>query len=553
MALGLWAVRLLGPSDLADNHQNAPTAYVLDILYGNHWLCQRDERGAIASKPPLFNWLAAISAMALQRVNHGTLSIPSAVSTLALACIIFSMAAEHFGWRAGLLSGASYLLSLYTAKQVLLVRTDAVFSLTVTLAALAAWRAFSKQTSWVWFWLASAAATLTKGPLGVLLGAAGLLSAKWERSTDQSLKASRHWPGLLLYFALTAGWLAAAYLQHGEAVPNKLLVEELFGRAISKGKGSMPLIGFYLSPLYFLSRFAPWSCIAAWALWRVWKAPSDVVLERRFERFLCCWLVGGLVLFSLAAHQRADLLLPLVPAAALLSGRELARWTAPVSASALLLGVWLLCGIFLAGFWSYQSFVRTRDEAVRFTRESAEMAQTILHRVGPHFPITHADDSILFQMHLNTFQPRTPLHLAAKLLRRDEPAFVMTQDFQALQRELGPTASPVFTLLETGPGRLQTRLISNHPRLEWPSNQVVYVAPWLIKIQGSRGMSIRRGAFVFEAATPSCTAEIVNWSSKRGAVRASFSAAGKEEPILAHALEPNATWMLSPHTLADQR
>jgi len=106
IALGLWAVRAFSPSDLADNHQNAPTAYVLDIVYGHHWWCQRDERGAIASKPPLFNWMAALSAKAFGQVSHFTLSIPSALATIALALVIFFLTEEHFGWRAGLLAGA---------------------------------------------------------------------------------------------------------------------------------------------------------------------------------------------------------------------------------------------------------------------------------------------------------------------------------------------------------------------------------------------------------------------------------------------------------------
>ncbi|OQY64577.1 MAG: hypothetical protein B6D47_13175, partial [Rhodocyclaceae bacterium UTPRO2] len=55
------------------------------------------------------------------------------------------------------------------------------------------------------------------------------------------------------------------------------------------------------------------------------RHPAVDAAARRFERFLFCWIVGGIVLFSLASHHRGDLLLPLWPAAALLAGREMAR------------------------------------------------------------------------------------------------------------------------------------------------------------------------------------------------------------------------------------
>src|SRR5512134_2773539 len=60
IGLGVYLVRVLTPSDLADNHQDSPTAYVLDVIKNGHWLSPHDVHGAIASKPPLFTWLAAL-------------------------------------------------------------------------------------------------------------------------------------------------------------------------------------------------------------------------------------------------------------------------------------------------------------------------------------------------------------------------------------------------------------------------------------------------------------------------------------------------------------
>ena len=57
LAVALFAVRLLAPSDLVDYGQELPIAYTLDALQNGHWLVQWDTFGSIISKPPLFNWL----------------------------------------------------------------------------------------------------------------------------------------------------------------------------------------------------------------------------------------------------------------------------------------------------------------------------------------------------------------------------------------------------------------------------------------------------------------------------------------------------------------
>src|SRR5690606_7374135 len=85
--------------------------------------------------------------------------------------------------------------------------------------------------------------------------------------------------------------------------------------------------------LYLLARFFPFSLFFFYALWRVFRRPAGDVAERRLERFLACWVLAGLVLFSLAAHHRADLLLPLWPACALLAGRAMARLARRVGAA----------------------------------------------------------------------------------------------------------------------------------------------------------------------------------------------------------------------------
>jgi hypothetical protein len=51
------------------------------------------------------------------------------------------------------------------------------FAFTVSMAAFLAFRAWNTGRGWIWFWLAAAISTLTKGPLGLLLSIGWLMLA----------------------------------------------------------------------------------------------------------------------------------------------------------------------------------------------------------------------------------------------------------------------------------------------------------------------------------------------------------------------------------------
>ncbi|MEE9608696.1 MAG: hypothetical protein V3U03_13225, partial [Myxococcota bacterium] len=59
----VWAVaaRVSGPSDLWDQTQPRTVSYTTDILVngGSHWILPMEPGRRPATKPPLYNWMAA--------------------------------------------------------------------------------------------------------------------------------------------------------------------------------------------------------------------------------------------------------------------------------------------------------------------------------------------------------------------------------------------------------------------------------------------------------------------------------------------------------------
>lgn len=431
-AVAMFALRLAGPPNLMDDDQERPASYVLDAIQNGHWAVQYDWMGGVSSKPPLYTWLAALAILPLGRISYFSLYLPAFLSVLITAYLVLRTGGSRFGPPAGVLAAVTFLVSPIMSRQIALARTDALFMLAVTLAALAAFDAWSRGTGWVRFWLLAALVTLAKGPLGVALAAGGLCAGLWERTGRPRGPAPReHAVGVLLCLALTLGWFALAYREAGQVFIDRVLKRELVGHLVAGDKGEAPLKYFYEPALYFLHRFAPWSVAACAGFWRVLRRPAVEPGARRFERFLFGWFFVGLLIFSLAPHQRADLLSPIIPPAALLGGRELARWLARIAlprqmalaaaAAAVMLGVngsyYLTCG---GDIW-----VQRTVGMERLAREIREKAGDAL--------LVHVDTPYTLQFYLNTMRTLTPPEEAARLLMGSNRVCVAACDFSMVE------------------------------------------------------------------------------------------------------------------------
>ncbi|MEI7633080.1 MAG: glycosyltransferase family 39 protein [bacterium] len=512
----LFGIRLAGPFDIMDNDQERPASYALDAVRNGNWIVQQDETGDITSKPPLFTWLVAIATIPFGRISPFTLFLPCALAALALAWLMLAEGGRHLGFGAGFLGTLAFLLSLPGIKLVALARTDTLFALTVFGAALLAYRAWTKGKGWTWFWLASAAATLTKGPLGVLLAAGGLLAVPWEYLTGRKapLRGS-HWLGILLFLVLTAGWFALAIHYGGAPVYWKMIGKELMGLAVSGTQNTIPGTRFYIPFLYFLSRFFPWSPLTCLGLWRIWAHPAVDEDERRFERCLAAYFIFGLVVFGIGSHHRPDHLFPLLPAAALLCGRELARllaavrpvrfWTIVTAASLVLLA---------AGGFLYIHMKKT-DLRIVQTDGMRRIADTVLREGGAEFPLMHFGHApYAIQFYLNTMRPRITLQQMRRALGLSEAVFIAVKEQKPLENLLGADA-PKFYEVARWPDKDKVflKIVSNHPRLELTTRTAVYFGPLLLRMDGARLVNVKDAEFVVQAISKWSSVSIANESA----------------------------------------
>lgn len=530
--LSLSAVRLTGPLDLMDKDrdQEKPSAYVVDMLRNEQWLVQHDAFGDVTSKPPLYTWLAGgVTALAGGEISRFSMAVPCLLSVFGAVLIIYFWSAPAFGASAAFWAALLYLLSNTTYRQLALLRTDPLFTLLILAALWSAYELWRQRTAarCLGFWLLAALATLTKGPLGPLLAAGGWLTTRWRSEhTGRPALLPWHAAGLALFAALCFGWFALGYWAEGQPLIDRMIGRELAGHSVGGFK-----IATVYEPLFFIiTRFLPWSLLGFAGLYRVFRHPPEDASARALERYLAGFFLFGLVIFSLASHKRMELYYPLLPALAILGGRELVR-LAPVL-SGPRRAAWAV-GLALAAI---AVFVATEHagRAAKPENESAaairDLALELRSEFGAEFPYTHAFSPYTFQFFHNTMRPTPGLAHGFEMLRRmlpEERAYYLTVDnrsaagIDAAMSELG--LPPLHTVARAeGDTMFGFRILSNRDTLALAPRTVTFLHGLYAYLDHVVPLRLDRHRLIFEASGPGAAVTLENTENRARTVLVEF-------------------------------
>jgi hypothetical protein len=424
----LWAcvvgLRWASPSDLMDNGQQTQAAYLADLYYNSSWLYQRDTSGNYLSKPPLYTWLAAVASYLRGSADELALLAPCALAALGLlistarACVREGHAEWAF-WVA-----VAFLGSPLGIKLTWLARTDTLFAFLTWCAAWQLYRFLNGSSrAGLTFWLLAALATLTKGPLCLLL--AGTAAFLYGRHASSKAAESWRWfvAGIPLWAVICLGWLIAAWSQAGWRLVVHLLGREFLQHALFGVEWRPPLFNCYKPLLSFFVRFAPWSVLAGMVCWR-WTRQQDMM--EPFLRFCCCYLVAGLALLAISPHHRADHLAPLLPAAAIAAAAELQRLLKdrPQWLTLLPLGVFAIA--LALGSVHYGVLLRERPAVQRTSLVRACAQQLQDQGLAPELLIPYRA-SAAFQFYFGMHRPERDVDEVLAALCNGQPALVVTQ------------------------------------------------------------------------------------------------------------------------------
>jgi 4-amino-4-deoxy-L-arabinose transferase-like glycosyltransferase len=312
----------IGAAEITGDDESREVGIVQDVLAG-HWLWPRFNDELIPDKPVLTHWLAAIPC-AVAGFSEGAVRFPSAVA----GAFVVGWTA-WFGIRAlGVAPGvaAALLLATFPAffERARLARPDMVMLALLAPAlglAFRAWRERRRRDAVVALALVGLA-TFAKGPVAPALFATTVLGfLAWQRDlrrvTDFLTPAA-----VAAFVVLGLGWYAIALAGWGDEFVRQHIVgrylRNLAGGIVEGHEYSPEPLWYHLTfyPFHLLAIALPWTPLIALALVGIGRRNA---FSSPLVRFLVCWTLAPVVVFTPAEWKLRYYLLPSLPALALLA------------------------------------------------------------------------------------------------------------------------------------------------------------------------------------------------------------------------------------------
>jgi len=328
LAYTLLALHRLGEVAIVGDDEAREVGIVQDMVAG-HWLWPRFNQELLPDKPTLYHWLAAMP-VAVAGCSEVAVRLPSILAAAGLVWWTVEFGAWLLGPAAGLTAGVVLATMRSVFAHARVARPDALLVLLLCLAlghAYRWWREGDRRR-------ATAAlafiglATLAKGPVAPALFAVTFgLFLLWQRQLH------RLWQfitpeGVAAFVVLGLGWYALAWAGWGEEFVHQHLmgryVRNLVG-GLATGHAYSPkpwYFHFFFYPQHLPGLVWPWTPFIAVALWQIWREGG---LRDPRARFLLCWTVAPILVFTPAEWKLRYYLLPSAPPLALLTAPLLMR------------------------------------------------------------------------------------------------------------------------------------------------------------------------------------------------------------------------------------
>jgi 4-amino-4-deoxy-L-arabinose transferase-like glycosyltransferase len=276
------------------------------------------------NKPPLMHWLLAL-AYSIAGVNEWTSRFPGAMLTAISVPLLYGVGREVFHRRLpAVFSALVYLTMLPVVRHGRLAMLDGavVCFFLVTIWCLLRSRRNLRYCLGVGMGLGLIC--LTKGILGLLLGAIALVFIFWD--TPRLLTSWYLWVGILIGSAPVALWYAAQWWHYGQFFQDHAIVNQSLSRIWTAVENHQAPPWYYLLEILKYSWpwliFLPQGSINTWAN-RNWS----------WAKLVLVW--GGVYLLAISVMETKLpwYVLPIYPAIALAVGVQLADfWNQPYQA-----------------------------------------------------------------------------------------------------------------------------------------------------------------------------------------------------------------------------
>lgn len=345
----MLTVPFLGLTDFYSKGEprEAVVAYTM-VEHGN-WILPINNGGDIPYKPPFFHWCIALFSLLQGHVSEFTSRLPSALALVAMSVGGFVFFAKRKNANMALLATLLSLTAFEVHRAGINCRVDMVntaFMVGALFLMYQWWERGMHTMPWLAI-LCMSGATLTKGPVGMLLPCA--VMGVFMLTQRESLWSTVWRLGLtaLLSLVLPLCWYYAAYLQGGDEFL-RLVKEENIDRLLGKMAYESHENPFWYNFVTLITGWLPYTLLFVFSLfvlpWKRFSKSGFLQSVRRAEPMqVFVWLAFGLILFfyCIPKSKRSVYLLPCYPFMAWLMAQYVV-WLVANRLSAVKAYAWLM-------------------------------------------------------------------------------------------------------------------------------------------------------------------------------------------------------------------
>ena len=301
-----------------DKQEAREALVVWEIIHSGNWILPLRNGVEIPSKPPLYHWLAALTAKSMRQVDEFTVRFPSALLGTLGVLLTYLTGAILWGRSAGLVAALILSTSVEWRQAAKVARVDMTLTFVLLCAFLFffySYRTGGGRKKAIILGLILGLATLAKGPLGFVVPGFTYLLFLWVQR-DLSFVRRLHPFLLVSTCAVVAGsWYAMALWQGGESFL-EVVIKENFSTVVGQEAGHPHPVFSYIP--FFFQNMAPWSLFVIPLAVSLYRARRQLAQEQLL--YFVVWFGAVLIFFSAATQKRPVYILPLYPAVALLLG-----------------------------------------------------------------------------------------------------------------------------------------------------------------------------------------------------------------------------------------
>jgi len=294
-------------------------------------------------KPPLYYWTVAALFKVTGEPSVVVARSVSVVASFLTLLLIYFWGSRDYSRTVGLVAAAGMATSIQFLMTSRWIMTDPLLMLFTTVAIWAGYDLIcghKRGRSLFLFYASMTLALWTKGLIGPVLFAAGLLVYLVARRSISPLWSLRPFLGALIMLLATAGLMALIYFDGGyEAVREWFWVNHVQRFTDPQGTGHEQPVYRYIE--YILIAVFPWwlPLIALFkpATWR-----DSAAADHNLKVYLAKACVGMFLILSASTTKRGVYLMPMLPPLFLLLSSQAMAWWQRQSAGALGGAAWWL-------------------------------------------------------------------------------------------------------------------------------------------------------------------------------------------------------------------